>query len=217
MRRRDIDKLVASAFDNLVKKALTSETLSNVALNGGEHEKEVEKLFHSVLSPQFGMDTVCRQKIAYYRKRRKFHDVVVMHGTRKAVVVEIKSIFTDPGGVSGKLSKGKGMEKDMRSLRLALDNEKVRTYELAVLFECFPVNKGGEPINDPDSRITWQREWGYVPRKGEQKGNRELKRLAREQGLKAKRIKGWDRVELPSPHSNIRAFLDCALYKVQLR
>ena len=100
MRTRDIDKLVASAFDNLVKEALTSETLSNVALNGGEHEKEVEKIFHSVLSSQLSEDTVRCQQKTYYDGKLKIHDIVVTRENQRIAVIEIKSIFTDPGSIS---------------------------------------------------------------------------------------------------------------------
>ena len=217
MKSTRLDKQIGTAFDIFIESALTSddtENLCDVAVNGGEHEAVIERIFRRTLSSQFGADAVPPK---YRENYGKEHDVVVMRKTQKSVVVEIKSIFTDPGGISGKTGKGKGLEKDMQSLKLALDSGVLITYELVVLFECFAVSEEGESTNNPESGIKWPRKQRYAPGEGEQKVNDALKRLTREQSLKSKRIKGWTRVQLPNPKPNVRAFLDCAVYKVRLK
>ena len=216
MKVTDNDKKVNHAFRGLLGHISTSEDVSNVALNGGEHEREIENIFHGVLTSEFRGASVIRQDRTYYNKKLKYHDIVVTFGSDNVLVVEIKSIFTDPGGISSKTGKNKGFEKDFQSLRQALVGGFNSAYELVVLFECFEVNKEGEPTYNPNSEIGWQRMQSYVPTEGEQKVNDALKRIAQEQSLKVRRVSGWQRVNLPNPSPNIRAFIDCALYKVQL-
>ncbi|MCY3544207.1 MAG: hypothetical protein OXH22_09220 [Chloroflexi bacterium] len=171
------DRQISLVFDNFVERVLMSNSLHDVALHGGAHEKAVEKIFHSVLSSQLSEDTVVRQQSTYYDGRRKIHDIVVTHKNQRIAVIEVKSIFTDPGGISSKTGKGKGLEKDMQSLKLALDIGIPNSYELVALFECFPVNKS-KPINVSDSRIQWQRMQNYNPIEAEQKVNGALDRLS---------------------------------------
>lgn len=217
MKLTRYDEQINQAFDSLVERLSTSEVICDVALNGGEHEKKIEEALHCVLTSQSDEDSVLRQYPAYYNDKRKFHDIVVTHGTKKAIVIEIKSIFTDPGGISSKTGKNKGFEKDFQSLRLALVDGFNTAYELVVLFECFEVSKEGEPTYNPNSEIKWQRMQGYVPAEGEKLVNDALKKIGREQRLRVMRIKDWERVKLPNPRPNIHAFIDCALYKVQLK
>ena len=41
-------------------------------------------------------------------------------------------------------------------------------------------------------------------------------RIADEVGLLAERIKGWERIELTSSRSDVQAYLDCALFKMEI-
>jgi len=151
------------------------------------------------------------------------HDIVGERNSRVAVVVEIKAPFTDSGGISGKTEKAHGFPKDVDALGKAMGSGVPLAYELVVMFECYAVNRKGKRIKVPNVKsweeygIKWPTEQGYDPKEGENEVSTALKRLAKGRSLKAKRIKGWDRIELPRPKPNIRAFLDCALYKVQLK
>ena len=125
------------------------------------------------------------------------------------------------------------MHKDLHSLRTALENGALVTYSLVTPLGCFPVNsdeemvvlsprwntrEGNEKAVNERYRIQWptRPDYDYSVKDGKPEVDRAMKEYAREHGLNVQCIKGWERVELPRPRSDIYTFLDCALYRVKI-
>lgn len=220
---KHIENQVKEAFDELVNIAKCSHLLSEIAkYPSSRHEETVEGFFRTILRAKLKGEVKIllgqRQEDSYNCK----HDIVGEHKERTALVVEIKTPFTNPGGIPHKTEEAHGLPKDLERLATARNNGVRLTYELVVMFECYAVSKKGKLIRVSDAKlwevkygIKYPTERGYVHREGEKKVHDAMKKLSKDNGLKVKRIKGWDRVELPSPSRNIRAFIDCALYKVR--
>ena len=221
-----IENQVKEAFDELVSIAKCSRLLGEIAKHPkSRHEETVEGFFRTILRAKLKG----KVKILLSQRTESYgpmHDIVGLdqkHNLRNVVVVEIKTPFTNRNGIPHKTEEAHGLPKDLEALATARNNGVRLTYELVVMFECYAVNKKGKYIRT-SKRDLWEKygikyptELGYVHCEGEEKVHDAMKRLSKDNGLKGKRIKGWKRVQLPSPHSNIHAFLDCALYKVLLK
>ena len=217
-----IDRQVREAFDELVNTASCSHLLGEIAKHPlSRQEETIEGFYRTILRAKLKG----KVNILLAQRRETYgyeHDIVGKRESRAFVVVEIKTPFTDPGGIRFKTQRPEGLPKDIESIKKALDHEVCCAYELVVMFESYAVNKKGKTIQASKAElfskygIRWPTEWGYRPTEGEQEVNDAIKSLAKSNGLKVKR-KGWRRVELPRPHPKVRAFIDCALYKVQLK
>ena len=223
MKSRNIDKLVKEAFDELVTIATGSNLLSDIARHPKSRQEEtIEGFFRTILRAKLKS----KIKVHLGQCQESYgceHDIVGMRKSRTALAVEIKTPFTNSGGIHFKTERPEGLPKDINSLGTALDNGVQVAYELVVMYGCCAVNKRGKRIQGNKAHL-WQKygiryptKSGYVHREGEKQVNDALKGLARDRGLKVTRLKGWQNVLLPSPQPNIRTFLDCALYKVQPR
>ena len=117
--------------------------------------------------------------------------------------------------------------KDSKALWSALRNSVVRTYELITLYECYAVDSSGGVIvlenaikRNEDAlkaryKIAWPTKRGYSHRQGESEIDRGMEKITGELGLQSKRIKGWERIELSDARRKTRAYLDCALFRIQ--
>ena len=218
------DKQVISAFNELVSVSSRHSLLGEIARHPlGRQEATIEMLFRKILRSQLEPNPNIEIPPDKYKEHYgPIHDIVGKHDLQTIMVVEIKTPFTDPGGIAFKTKKPEGLPKDICSLGKALEHGVPAAYELVAMFECYGVDKKGKFIQASNDEfltkygIRWPTERGYDPGKGEQKVNQAMAGLARERNLKVKR-KGWRRVELPRPVRKVRPYLDCALYKVQLK
>ena len=120
----------------------------------------------------------------------------------------------------------------MNVLKAALETEASSAYALITPIGCYPVDSNGNMIvlnrrslkkNEEAIKAKYKIQWPTRPDHetnslhGKQEVDRAMKELAEERRLKVNRIKGWQKVVLPNPKSNIRAFLDCVLYRVELK
>ena len=234
MNTKDLDKTVVVAFGELVSKASRSKLLGKIAFQpDGRHEKTISDWFASFLSKQISDDArVLREESERYAEGNAYrHDIVVKLDSRVVAVVEIKTPFTDPPGIRGKTRKPEHLPKDMRALKAALNGGAYATYELITPIGCYPVDSDGNMVvlHNAISKnaealkkhygIQWptRRDYETNPEHGKPEVDRAMKELAGELSLVARRIKGWQKIVLPQPKPNIRAFIDCALYKVQLK
>ena len=234
MNTRDLDNRVIRAFDELTSKASRSHLLGEIAFQPrGRHEKTISDLFSSALSEQMpGNVRVYREESKYYAGENTYrHDIIVKGDSEITMVVEVKTPFTNRDGVRNKTRKSEHLPKDLHALKSALESEPLSAYALVTPIGCFPVDIDGKTIvlepsivrNEKEVKASYNIQWPTRPdyeanpKVGKQEVDRAMKELADERGLKVKRIKGWQRVELPKPKPNILAFLDCALYKVQLK
>ena len=220
MKLNYIDKQVISAFNRLVSVSSKHSLLGEIARHPhGRQEATIEMLFRKILRSQLDPNVEIPPD-KYKELYGPIHDIVGKHNLQTIMVVEIKTPFTDPGGIAFKTKKPEGLPKDIRSLGKALEHGVPAAYELVTMFECYGVDKKGKFIQASNAElltnygIRWPTERAYDPSKGEQKVNEAMAGLARERNLRVKR-KGWRRIELPRPVRKVRAFLDCALYKVQ--
>lgn len=228
MKTNYIDKQVRRSFNQFLKRASHLDVLGDIAKHPyGRQEATIERIFRENLTQRLEPDIeilLDQYKEAYGPK----HDIVGKYRARTAVVVEVKTPFTNSGGIPHKTKRPLGLPKDMNSLKQALRNGVPLAYELVVMFECYALDKKGNIMVLADSinrneralkdeyGIRWPTKLGYDPHEGEQEVNEALKNLARKHNLRLRR-KGWRSVELPPPNPNILSFIDCALYKVQLK
>ena len=119
----------------------------------------------------------------------------------------------------------------MRALKAALTDGAPANYALISPIGCYPMDSDGNMIvlynavgkNAEAIRkkygIRWptRRDYETSPEHGKKEVDRAMKELADELELKVAQLKCWTKVELPSPKPDIRAFLDCALYRVRLK
>ncbi|MCY4580994.1 MAG: hypothetical protein OXD31_18365 [Chloroflexi bacterium] len=232
MNTRDIDNRVTGAFDELVNEASRSRLLGEIAFQPyGRHEKTIEDLFRTALRSQFGerVRIPSNQTKEHYNK---LHDIVVLHNSVTLAKFEVKTPFTDTPGIRGKTRKPEHLPKDMNALKAALETGASSAYALITPIGCYPVDpnvtmtvlnsrslKKNEEAIKAKYQIQWPTRPDYEtnPLHGKQEVDRAMKQLADERRLKVKRVKGWQKVVLPKPKPNIYTFIDCALYKVQLK
>ena len=215
------DRQVREAFDELVSMASCSHLLGEIAKHPKRRREEtIEGFFRTILRAKLKgeVNVLLSQREEDYGPK---HDIVGERNSRTAIAIEIKTPSTDRGGIPHKTEREHGLPKDMKALAAAKADGVPRTYELVALFGCYAVNKKGKRIQASNTElrekygIEYPTERDYFHREGEGKVHDAIKRLSKDNGLEAKRIKGWKRVKLPSSHSNIYTFIDCALYKVQ--
>ena len=123
------------------------------------------------------------------------------------------------------------MHKDLHSLRTALESGPSSVFWLVTPIGCYPVDPDGDIVvfnhrnvreNEKEVKANYPIQWPTRSdyRTNAMHGTAEVDRamcdFVSDHGLKASRIKGWTKVEVPSPRQDVYAFLDCALYKVRL-
>ena len=230
MNTSDIDDQVMSAFDELVRKASSSHLLGEIAMQpNGRHETTVSSMFRDALDTKLSgeMNVLSEKPILGYRP-----DITVKINTEIVSVIEIKTPFTNHDGIKNKTRRNSDyLPKDMNVLKVALVNGVAAVYELVTPIGCYPVDVNGNMIvhhnaikkNEDSIKVEYDIHWPTRPdyesnpKHGKPEVDLAMRELADDRGLKMKRIKGWRRIELPNPKPNFRAFLDCALYKVQLK
>ena len=226
----NVDYLVIGAFDELVSKASKSRVLGEIARQPRrQHEKTVSSMFRSVLDTQLSgeMNVLSEEPMLGYQP-----DIMVKLNTEIVMVVEIKTPFTNYDGIRNKTRRNSDyLPKDVDVLKVALVNGVAAVYELVTPIGCYPVDVNGNMVvhhnaikkNEDSIKAEYDIQWPTRPdyetnpKVGKQEVDLAMHELADERGLKVKRIKGWQRVELPRPKPNIHSFLDCALYKVRLK
>ena len=218
-----VDQAVGSAFNKFVCEESCLSLLGRIAYQPGRRqETAVSNLFRDALDETTPFALRVWREYPHPRPDQRDHtyDIGVIWPKQipeTIAVVEVKTPFTNPGGIT---SRRRALSKDVGALKAALDAGVPAAYELVVLFGCYRVDKNGDPadVNEKDiekeSRIHWTTEGGY-----QEEDRRKLESIlvppAKEQNLDIKRINGWEYVALPSPQSNVRSFLDCALYRIR--
>ena len=237
---RDIERTVTKSYSDLVNWAKSSRRLGNVAMRpNGNQERTIHNQFRRFLEKRKYRDLgVCTDE----PDQGLIYDIVLKRDSAIVAAIEVKTPFTNWDGItnktrmySNKRKRQPGpLHKDMHSLRTALDNGSSVAYSLVTPIGCYPVDSDGEMVvldprwNTRDGNekaikaryphIQWPTRPDYDTNEkhGTPEVDRAMKDFAREHGLKVKRIKGWDRVKLSSPRSDVYTFLDCALYRVKL-
>ncbi len=231
MNTSDIDDQVVNAFDELVRKAASSHLLGEIAMQpNGRHERTIADHFCSALNLHPLEGTMAFREESLGGNRFKY-DILVRGATGPLIAVEVKTPFTNHDGIRHKTRRPQGLPKDMDSLMAAMVEGAAAGYTLITPIGCYPINSSGnvvilhraigrnEKAIKEEYGIQWPTRHDYETSdtNGRQEVDRAMKELARERRLDVTQIKGWTNVELPSPKPDIRAFLDCALYKVQLK
>ena len=228
----EIDMWVGQSFDELIDSCSDSkmnELLNDIAIKpNGRQEKTVENMFFDslkCLAPQ-GV-TIAQQSTRAYSDGFRQHDILGEYMSEAIIVVEVKTPFTNHDGIRFHTDKNKTLTKDTNALLAALRDGVVCTYELITLFECYSVDSKGNVVilqnairsNEKAVKETYDIHWptrkDYDYRKGEVEVDYAMGRIADEVGLRAERIKGWERIELTGARRDISAYLDCALFKVE--
>ena len=227
----EIDMWVGQSFDGFIDRAQSSKMntlLHEIAIEPAKgQEGTIENMFLDSLKYQALQDVVVgTQRNETYNDRRKVHDIVGEYMSEVVMVVEVKSPFTDQNGIKHHIRKGRTLTIDANALLAALRDGVICTYELITLYECYPVDTRGNIVILKDGirsnqkavketyGIHWPSRKDYDYRKGEADVDCAMGRIADELGLRAERVKGWKRVELTGARSDVRAYLDCALFKM---
>lgn len=232
MNIRDLDDRVISAFEELVCWASGSSLLGQIAMQpNGRHEKTVSDQFCDALNEQ-ELDEARAFREAGIGNQTYKYDILVRRASEILVAVEVKTPFTNRDGIRHKTRRNsKYLPKDMDSLKAALESGVMAAYELVTPIGCYPVDSDGEMIvldstivrNEAAAKtqygIKWPTRHDYETNasNGKPEVDLSMRELADERGLKVIQLKGWEKVLLSSPKPSIRTFLDCALYKVQIK
>ena len=222
----DIDRRVSEAFDRLVVWARESQTLGKIAMQPERHhERAISDAFCRLLGEERWEGATIHPEHSQGSYRR---DILVYQGSRAVLAVEVKTPFTNHDGIINKTRNKEHLAKDMDSLKAALDGRAVRAYYLITPIGCYPMDESGDMILlHPNSvtkneravkqrfNIRWPTRADYEST-GKPEVERAMKVEADARGLEARKVKGWIKVELPSPQLGIYTFLDCALYKIGL-
>ena len=229
MNTKDIDNHVVGAFDELVRKAASSHLLGEIAMQpNGRHERAIVDQFCHALNVQPIEGAMAFREESLGGNRFKY-DILVRGASGPVVAVEVKTPFTNHDGIRHKTRRPQGLPKDMDSLLAAVDYGAFAGYALITPIGCYPIDSDGTMVklhqaigrNEKAVKeaygIQWPTRHDYETsaNNGRQEVDRAMRDLARERKLLVTQLKGWTSVELPSPKPDIRAFLDCALYKVQ--
>ena len=213
----EIDGRVGEAFDGLIQWANDSCCLGRIAQKpGGQHERNVTDAFYCQLLEHEWADVDLPVEHSQGSFRR---DIVGLSNSVMIFAFEIKTPFTNPGGISDKTNKEDHLPKDLDSLKTALDAGAVRAYYLWTPIGCYPVDEYGRMIEGSNEYfknqygIKWPTSRNYEAT-GKKQVDDAMKAGAEKRSLKATKIKGWKKVDLPRPRSGIYAFLDCALFRI---
>lgn len=230
MNTRDLDNRVIKAFDEFTSKASRSKLLGEIAFQPRRrHEKIVSSMFLGALYAQLSgeMNVLSEEPLLGYQP-----DITAKLNTEIATVIEIKTPFTNHDGIRNKTRRNSSyLPKDLDVLKVALVNGGSAVYELVTPIGCYPVDVNGNMIvhhnakkkNEDSIKAEYDIQWPTRPdyetnsEHGKPEVDLAMRELADERGLKVKRVKGWHKIVLPKPKPNLSTFLDCALYKVQLR
>ena len=232
MNINDIDNQIIGAFDRLVCEASRSDLLGEIAMQpNGRHEKAISDHFCDALNEQ-ELDGASAVREATIGSHAYKYDILVRRTSEIFMAIEVKTPFTNHDGIRHKTRRNSDyLPKDMDSLKAALKDGVTAAYALVTPIGCYPADSNGEMIRlDTSIRknetavkaqygITWPTRHDYEtnPSNGKPEVDLAMRELADERGLKVVQLKGWAKVLLPSPKPNICTFLDCALYKVQLK
>ena len=173
---------------------------------------------------------VLSEEARYYAGHKNYrHDILVLQHSETVAVVEVKTPFTNHDGIRNKTRKPEHLPKDMDALKAALEGGVDVAYSLVTPIGCYPVDSQGEMIilnansimgNEKEVKAKHKIQWPTRPdyetsnENGKQEVDRAVTDLAGERSLIVRRIKGWNRVDLPNPRSRVHAFMDFALYRV---
>lgn len=193
MKSSDIDRLVCKAFEELVKWAEGSRTLGKIARQpNGQHEKTISKEFCRLLAGQEWSDVVIQGE---ERQGSFIRDIVGKRNGNTLFAVEVKTPFTNPGGIGDKTDKPGHLPKDMDSLGTALDNEAVGAYYMWTPIGCYPVDSYGNKIegSNEEFRKRFGIRWPTSPNYGpidKQKVKKAITDNAFQRNLEARMIMG---------------------------
>lgn len=224
IKQTDIDGQISEAFDGLTEWAKDSRCLGRIAKTpGGQHERSVTNAFYCQLLKNEWVDVDLQVEHSQGSFRR---DIVGLSSSKMVFAVEVKTPFTNSDGIRNKTSKKEHLPKDLKSLKAALDAGAVRAYYLWTPIGCYPVDSRGQMIvlapnsiieNEKAVKQRFKIQWPTRPEyesTGKPEVERAMKAGADEHGLRATKIKGWTRVNLPSPQPGLYAFLDCTLFRL---
>ena len=231
-RSNEIDMWVCQSFDELIDRCSDSkmnELLNDIAIKpNGRQEKTVENIFFDSLKCQAPQGvTVAQQSTRAYSDGFRHHDILGEYMSEAIIVVEVKTPFTNHDGIRFHTGNDHTLTKDAHALLIALRDGVISAYELITLFECYPVDASGNVVilqnairsNEKAVKETYDIHWptrkDYDYQKGETEVDSAMGRIADEVGLRAECIKGWERIELTGARRDVRAYLDCALFKVE--
>ncbi len=224
-----VDRTICVAFDNLIQWAEDSALLSEIAAQpNGRQERTVSNHFRNFLYEQ-GLGDVLHEETRNYAGQNYRHDIVAMQNSEVVTVVEVKTPFTNHDGIRNKTRKSEHLPKDMDALKAALCSGATTAYDLVTPIGCYPVDSNGRMIvlnpnsirsNEKEVKVKYKIQWPTRPdyefsrEHGKRQVDRAIVDLAGERNLNVRRIRGWQRVDLPNPRPDVNAFVDCALYKV---
>ena len=222
----DLDAHLVKAFDGMVEWAEHSRLLGEIAMQpNGRHEKTIEDELCRLLREQILDTAVLEQQRSQSGYRR---DIVAIQNSTLLFAVEIKTPFTNHDGITNKTRKPEHLPKDLSSLRTALEDGAMSAYYLITPIGCYPVNSSGSMLVLEPSSVTanekavkqkfgirWPTRRDYEST-GITEVERAMKYCAEERSLEIERIMGWIKADLPNPQSSVRAFLDLALFRVQM-
>ena len=214
----NLDRKVQAAFDRFAGEISCSKLLGKIAKNpDGRQETVIANFFRDALDKEFQ----AKLKVwLEYPHHRYTYDIAILWPKQKQeliAVVEVKTPFTDSGGIS---SKTNGTRKDMKALKVALDTEVIAAYELVTPIGAYPVRSNGDIIDMSKKAV--QHKYGIqwpmsdtYPVSGKRDVDKAMKSLSAERDLSVTQIRGWKHIDLPRPQARVHSFIDCALYKLE--
>ncbi|MBI4298832.1 MAG: chromate resistance protein [Chloroflexi bacterium] len=202
---REVNSWMGKAFASFIEESQRTKAgskLFTVAMKGLRHERVIHDLFAELLR------THVPDSITVITNYGRGVDITMSDGSRVVAAIEVKCPMTNSGGVRDKTRKPGHLPNDAAKLAGSLQTGAMAAYEFVVLIECFGVGLHGYPV--PVHGIRWPTSSTYTPAWGEGEVEATMKRL------QMKRIQGWTRVALPKGRTDVAAFLDCALYKMNI-
>ena len=147
----EIDTWVSQSFDAFIDCASGSKKttlLRDIAIDSQyRQENIIESMFLDSLKRDSFQDVVViRQYTKTYNDERKVHDIVGKYASEVVTVVEVKTPFTDSGGLRFHTGNNGTLTKDANALLAALGDGVISTYELITIFECYPVDSSGNVV-----------------------------------------------------------------------
>ena len=231
----NIEGRVTAAYSDLISWAKGSKGMGRIAMqpNKGQEEFIRRQLLRFLRKRRWKGGTVLDEEGQNPR-----YDIVMKHQSTTVAAIEVKTPFTNHDGITHKTREYSSrselrpgdLHKDLHSLRTALQDGTSVSYSLVIPIGSYPVDveggmvvfyrgaKRNEEAVKAKYPILWPTRQDYEtnPKHGTLEVDRAMNDLGSDHGLEINRIKGWDKVEVPSPRLDVFTFIDCALFRVQL-
>ncbi len=212
-----LDRKVRTAFDRFIGEISCSKLLGRIAKNPDRRqEAAIANYFRDSLDREF------QSKLKVwleYPQNGYIYDIAILWPKQRQeviAVVEVKTPFTDSGGIRSKTDQ---LPKDMGALKVALDAEVTAAYELVTPIGSYPVRSNGDMIVMSKKAVTdkYGIQWpmcNTYPVSGKRDVDKAMNTFSAEHDLNVTQIRDWKHIDLPRPRPRVHSFIDCALYKV---